>query len=78
MASPRVDLADPEEAEKARAITVRDVEFTVGEALTRSLSHIAYHVGVSRPLGALAAGPGLEIPLHLPRRLLGLSQVFHR
>ena len=33
------------EADLSRVITVRGVELTVAEALTRSLSHFSYHVG---------------------------------
>ena len=59
-------LAGLNEADLARSVTIRDVEFTVAEALTRSLSHIAYHVGQIVLLARLQQGDGWQ-SLSIPR-----------
>jgi uncharacterized damage-inducible protein DinB len=53
-------------ADLARVITIRGVEFTVAEALTRSLSHVAYHVGQIVLLARIQQGADWE-SLSIPR-----------
>ncbi len=62
------------EGDMARSITIRDVEFTVAEALTRSLSHVAYHVGQVVLLARLQQGHGWK-PLSIPR---GGSEIYRQ
>ncbi len=60
------ELGALKEADLARPITIRDVEFTVAEALTRSLSHVAYHVGQIVLFARLQQGEGWQ-SLSIPR-----------
>ncbi len=62
------------EHDMARSITIRDVSFTVAEALTRSLSHVAYHVGQIVLLARLQQGQGWK-PLSIPR---GGSEIYRQ
>lgn len=63
-----------QEADLARPITIRDVEFTVAEALTRSLSHIAYHTGQIVLLARLQQGHDWK-SLSIPR---GGSEIYRQ
>lgn len=49
-------LAELDDGDLARTITIRDVEHTVAEALERSLAHTAYHIGQITFLGKMARG----------------------
>jgi len=53
------------EEDRSRRITIRGVDFSVEEALARSLAHLAYHVGQILLLGRHLKGPAwrfLTIP----------------
>lgn len=58
-------LAELDDADLTRTITIRGVELSVVEALQRSLAHTAYHVGQITFIGKMLAGDGwkyLSIP----------------
>lgn len=58
-------LADLNDEDLARTITVRGVELSVLQALQRSLAHTSYHVGQITFIGKMLAGDGwtyLSIP----------------
>ena len=59
------ELAELDDADLAHRVTIRGVDFSVAEALARSLGHTAYHVGQITFLGKMLAGEGwdyLSIP----------------
>ena len=49
-------LAQLDDADLPTGVTIRDVEFTVSEALLRSLAHTAYHVGQMTFQGKMLRG----------------------
>ncbi|MDH3271657.1 MAG: DUF1572 domain-containing protein [Gemmatimonadota bacterium] len=51
-------LASLEDRHLDDAVTIRGVDFTVSQALHRSLGHTAYHVGQMTYLGKMHAGDG--------------------
>ncbi|MFT5197419.1 MAG: hypothetical protein ACI87O_000058 [Planctomycetota bacterium] len=63
-----------QDADFSRTVTIRGVAFTVAEALTRSLSHVAYHVGQIVLLARLQQGEGWK-SLTIPR---GGSQAYRQ
>jgi len=58
-------LATLTDSDLGSTVSIRGVDFTVAEALERSLGHTAYHVGQITFLGKMLAGDGwtyLSIP----------------
>ena len=53
-------LAELADEDLLRVVLVRGVEFTVVQALERSLGHTAYHVGQIAFLGKMMAGEGWD------------------
>jgi uncharacterized damage-inducible protein DinB len=51
-------LASLDDEQLSARISIRGVDFTVAEALQRSLAHTAYHVGQITFLGKMLAGDG--------------------
>ncbi len=51
-------LSELSDADLGRTVVIRGVEFTVAEALERSLGHTAYHVGQITFLGKMLAADG--------------------
>ncbi len=49
-------LADLDDEDLSRTVTIRGVELTVVQALQRSLAHLAYHVGQIVFVGKMIAG----------------------
>ena len=50
------ELAKLTDADLSRTVTIRGVPLTVSEALTRSVAHVAYHVGQIVMLARIASG----------------------
>jgi hypothetical protein len=53
-------LSELADTDLARSITIRGVDHTVAEALSRSLAHTSYHVGQMTYVGKMLAGPEWE------------------
>ena len=60
-------LDELDDAALERTVTIREERMTVHRALTRSLAHIAYHVGQMVLLGKTAAGDAWQT-LSIPKR----------
>ncbi len=52
----QAELAKLTDADLNRTVTIRGISLTVGEALTRSVAHVAYHVGQIVLLARIASG----------------------
>lgn len=52
----QTELAQLTDADLSRTVTIRGVSLTVSEALTRSVAHVAYHVGQIVMLARIGSG----------------------